>query len=88
MKTKDILLISGITILFLSFIWFVKKENFDSGLGSLTTNTFSGSETGYLMDSLPSGEMRESSSGLTGVSDLYGEPDEYGGYSAGMGLTW
>jgi len=62
--------------------------NFDSGLGSLTTNDFSGGDTGYIRGMANEGEMRQTNSGLTGVSDLYGEEDDYGGYGSGMGLTW
>ena len=34
------------------------------------------------------GMMRMGSSGETGVGDMYGEEDDYGGYDAGLGLTW
>ena len=80
-----------ILLVFLLFVCIYKcynKSNF--GVGGLPMNDFVGGygDTSYIVGDSNPGTMRMGSSGETGVSDMYGEEDDYGGYSAGMGLTW
>ena len=69
--------------------WYKNKcEKNSFGVGGLPMNDFVGGDTGYIRGDMNAGMMRMGSSGETGVGDMYGEEDDYGGYEAGLGLTW